>query len=168
MSSAMSVPRIWTGETLSHQSRAHELNHSAMGPAPDDSYINYYNDGCNILWFLIIWVLILILLSSLNVTHPLCVSTPKFLHFRNSFTVLSLWFTCSPCLQSTISSGWWPVSFKVYQSSPYLQYFDLPRWTCSLSHQLYLQFTMDSPKRGKMVFERPCLVFKLSKELFFT
>ena len=34
MSGAMSAPRIWTGETLGHQSRAHELNHSATGPAP--------------------------------------------------------------------------------------------------------------------------------------
>ena len=33
MSSAMSAPRIQTGETLGHRSRAHELNHSATGPA---------------------------------------------------------------------------------------------------------------------------------------
>ena len=31
---AMSVPRIWTGETLGCRSRVHELNHSATGPAP--------------------------------------------------------------------------------------------------------------------------------------
>ena len=33
-SSAMSAPRIRPGETLSHRSRAHELNHSARGPVP--------------------------------------------------------------------------------------------------------------------------------------
>ena len=34
MSGAMSPPRTRTGETLGRWSRAHELNHSAMGPAP--------------------------------------------------------------------------------------------------------------------------------------
>ena len=34
MSGAMSVPRIRTGETLSRQSGARALNHSATGPAP--------------------------------------------------------------------------------------------------------------------------------------
>ena len=34
MSGAMSPPRIRTGETLGCRSGAHELNHSAMGPAP--------------------------------------------------------------------------------------------------------------------------------------
>ena len=29
------APRIWTNETLGCQSRGHELNHSATGPAPD-------------------------------------------------------------------------------------------------------------------------------------
>ena len=35
MSGAMSAPRIRNGEILGHRSRALELNHSAMGPAPD-------------------------------------------------------------------------------------------------------------------------------------
>ena len=34
MSGAMSSPRIQTGETLGRRSGAHELNHSATGPAP--------------------------------------------------------------------------------------------------------------------------------------
>ena len=34
MSSAVSAPRIWTGETLGHWSRGSELNHSATKPAP--------------------------------------------------------------------------------------------------------------------------------------
>ena len=38
MSGAMSAPRIRTGETLGRQSGAHELNHSAMGPAPRGSF----------------------------------------------------------------------------------------------------------------------------------
>ena len=35
ISSAMSTPRIWTSETLGSWSGARELNHSAMGPAPN-------------------------------------------------------------------------------------------------------------------------------------
>ena len=38
MSGAMSVPRIRTGETLCHHSRAQELNHLATGPAPSPSF----------------------------------------------------------------------------------------------------------------------------------
>ena len=38
MSGAMSTPRTRTGETLGCQSRARELNHSAMGPAPSCSF----------------------------------------------------------------------------------------------------------------------------------
>ena len=34
MSGAMSTPMIRTGEILARQSGAHELNHSATGPAP--------------------------------------------------------------------------------------------------------------------------------------
>ena len=34
MSGAVSTPRFWTNETLGRQRGAHELNHSAMGPAP--------------------------------------------------------------------------------------------------------------------------------------
>ena len=34
MSSALSTPRVWTGETLGCPCRARELNHSAMGQAP--------------------------------------------------------------------------------------------------------------------------------------
>ena len=34
MSSAMSLPRIRTGETLGRQSGGRKLNHLAMGPAP--------------------------------------------------------------------------------------------------------------------------------------
>ena len=34
MNGAVSVPRIQTSKTLGHGSRVHELNHSAMGPAP--------------------------------------------------------------------------------------------------------------------------------------
>nr|XP_023499823.1 uncharacterized protein LOC111774057 [Equus caballus] len=36
MGGAMSAPRIQTHETLGHQSRVCELNHSAMGPAPEN------------------------------------------------------------------------------------------------------------------------------------
>ena len=42
MSSATSAPRTWTNETLHHTtcSGAHELNHSATGPAPHVSPFN--------------------------------------------------------------------------------------------------------------------------------
>ena len=39
MSGDRSTPRIRTGETLGHGSRAHKLNHSAMGPAPATTFI---------------------------------------------------------------------------------------------------------------------------------
>ena len=35
MSGAISVPRIQTDETPGRRSRAHQLNHSATGPAPE-------------------------------------------------------------------------------------------------------------------------------------
>ena len=47
MSSAMLAPRIRTGETLGHQSRACRLNHSAMGPAPE-IYWWYSPSGINL------------------------------------------------------------------------------------------------------------------------
>ena len=34
MSSARSIPRIWTSETLGHWRRARKLNHLSTGPAP--------------------------------------------------------------------------------------------------------------------------------------
>ena len=40
MSSAMSAPRIQTGETLGHRSGVRKLNHSAVGPAPIPEFFN--------------------------------------------------------------------------------------------------------------------------------
>ena len=40
MSGAVSTPRIQYGETLGHQSRVHELNHSAMGPVPNKQLLS--------------------------------------------------------------------------------------------------------------------------------
>ena len=46
-SSAMSMPRIRTGETLGRQIGAHKLNHMAMGPAPP-SFLRLNNMPLNI------------------------------------------------------------------------------------------------------------------------
>ena len=44
MSSAVSVPRIQTGETLGLQSRAHELKHLAPRPAPRRIFLNFFGN----------------------------------------------------------------------------------------------------------------------------
>ena len=42
MSGAMSVPRIRTGKTLGRQSRACELDRSAMGPPPHSFFLDFH------------------------------------------------------------------------------------------------------------------------------
>ena len=45
MSDARSAPRIQTGETLGRQSGVHNLNHSAMGPAPRYNFFKQTFNG---------------------------------------------------------------------------------------------------------------------------
>ena len=103
MSGAMSVPRIRTSETLGRRSRAHELNHSATGPAPFFYIYKYYNiySICQLLTYLL-WFL------SYSLIHLYL-----FLELQVCFIFLRWTFKLYKLLEHTPEpTHWWPLTLQ--------------------------------------------------------